>query len=161
MSKATCIGESVYGVALTRGRKYEILALDEAKRQVKVEGNSGRTRWFPVGCFDLTGADAPVLSGITVRDALEPESSGWVEVDVELSDGQRRWCWFVTPALLMNTGERLHGTDIQAVYGVPHLIVVNELTEEVVVRVLRHIDRQGELLNCTQPIEEASSSEIA
>lgn len=150
----------MYGAALTCGRKYEILASDEARRQVKVEGNNGRARWFPAGCFDLTGADAPVLSRITVRDTLEPEPSGWIEVDVELSDGQRRWCWFVTPTLLAKPADRLDGTDIQAVYGVPHLIVVNELSEEVIAHVLHHIDRQGELLNCTQSIEEPGSSEI-
>jgi hypothetical protein len=92
MGKATCVGEAGYGEALTYSRKYEILAVDEEKRQVKIKGNNGRVRWFHIGCFDLTGSEVAVLVGIKIRDELEPEPSGWVEVDLELSDGQKRWC---------------------------------------------------------------------
>jgi hypothetical protein len=90
MSEATCVGEGVYGAALTYSRKYEILAVDEEKRQVKVKEDNGRVRWFHIGCFDLTGAEVAVLVSITIRDELEPETSSWVEVDLELSDGQKR-----------------------------------------------------------------------
>ncbi len=156
MSEATCISEAGYGVALTYSRKYEILVRDEDKRQVKVKGDNGRARWFPMGCFDLTGSEIPVLTTITIRDDLEPEPSSWVEVDLELSDGQKRWCWFATPKLLLKAGDRIEGTSIRALYGVPHLIVVNEVTAEIISQVLHHIEKQGELLKCTElfsPVE--------
>jgi hypothetical protein len=160
MSEATCVNEAGYGVALTYSRKYEILALDEEKRQVKVKGDNGRARWFPMDCFDLTSNEIPVLTTITIRDDLEPEPSGWVEVDLELSDGQKRWCWFVTPNLLLNPEDRLNGTSTQALYGVPHLIVVNEVTAEIISQVLHHIERQGELLKCTELFSPVKSLEI-
>jgi hypothetical protein len=156
MGKATCVSEAGYGEALTYSRKYEILAVDEEKRQVKIKGNNGRVRWFHIGCFDLTGSEVAVLVGIKIRDELEPEPSGWVEVDLELSDGQKRWCWFATPKLLLKTGDHIEGTNIQALYGVPHLIVVNEVTAEIISQVLHHIERQGELSRCTElfsPVE--------
>jgi len=51
----------VHEGALTRGRRYRLLACDTEKRQVRVHGDNGRTRWFPVECFDLDGGPAPVL----------------------------------------------------------------------------------------------------
>jgi hypothetical protein len=160
MSEATCVGEAGYGAALTYSRKYEILAVDEEKGQVKVKGDNGRGRWFHIGCFDLTGAEVAVLVGIRIRDNLEPEPSGFVEVDLELSDGQKRWCWFVTPDFLLTPGDQIEGTSIQALYGVPHLIVVNEVTAEIISQVLHHIERQGELSRCTERFHPEVSSEM-
>jgi hypothetical protein len=160
MSEATCVGEAGYGAALTYSRKYEILALDEEKRQVKIKSDNGRVRWFPMGWFDLTGAEVAVLVSITIWDNLEPEANGWVEVELALSDGQKRWCWFVTPNLLLKAGDSVEGTNIQALYGVPHLIVVNEVTAEIISQVLHHIEKRGELLKCTELFSSVESLEL-
>lgn len=59
--KIVCSSVGVYAEVLTRGQEYEIAALDEQKRQVRVHGDNGRTRWFPLGCFDMEGRPVPTL----------------------------------------------------------------------------------------------------
>ncbi|AGY59749.1 hypothetical protein [Gloeobacter kilaueensis] len=152
MSEAICGRESVYGADLTRGRKYEILELDEAKGQVKVRGNRGRMRWYPLSCFDFDVPAAAVLSTVEVQSEYEADPSQYVEVIVGLSDGQRRWCIFATPAALIEMGDPLKGTTVRVLYGAPHLIVATAIDEEIIHRTLHHIDSQGELLACTLPL---------
>jgi hypothetical protein len=65
-----------------------------------------------MGCFDLNGADVPVLESFQVLDPISPDQDKFVEVDVLLSDGQRRWCWFATPKALATVGDWIEGTKI-------------------------------------------------
>ena len=165
MPNATCINESAYAGALTYGRQYPVLALDhdEQPQKVRVQGDNGRVRWYPALCFDLTGRVIPRLETIQICDDLAASDTVLIEVEVTLSDGKRRWCWFATPAALANVGDCfINGTKVRVLYGMPHLIVVSALNDEVVSalneqvidQVLHHIERQGELLQCTRAIEE-------
>ncbi len=100
MDLATCLDEGVFSDALTRGRRYPILAHDRDKGQIKVQGDNGRSRWFPCYCFDLTGGEVPTIVRIDPSDLIGAPLTYTVQVEVELSDGQRRWCFFVTPEFL-------------------------------------------------------------
>jgi hypothetical protein len=151
--EVTCTSEGVYSDALVYGRKYEVLACNEEKRQVKVRGKNGRSRWYPCGCFDMAGAEAPKMTRILKYDALE-KPVDWVEVDIELSDGQRRWCYFITPDLLLQqAGKLMYSTERLLSYNAPHMIVVNTLSKEGIELSLQYIQSQGELLRCTRLIE--------
>jgi hypothetical protein len=94
-----------YANALTYGRKYAILGIkgEPRSRQIKVRGDKGRVRWYPTWCFDLSGADVPRLETITICDDLAATAA--IEVDITLSDGQRRWCCFATPETLAQFGD--------------------------------------------------------
>jgi hypothetical protein len=156
MLDVTCIDESVYAGALTYGRKYSVLAFesDQQPRKVKIQADNGRVRWYPVLCFDLSGRDIPHLETLRICDDLAAADSALIEVEVTLSNGQRRWCLFATPITLGNAGDYIDGTTILIHYGVPHLIIVGTLDEQVINQALRYIERNGKLFVCTQPIED-------
>lgn len=152
MNKVTCIRQSVYIKALTRGRKYEILAQDKTGRNVKIKGDNGRVRWYPILCFDVSGSDVPVIQYIKITDEITYPLTSFLDVDVSLTNGENRWCLFVTPELLMRIGEQLREVKVRIQYGIPHMIIVSELNEEIIRKTLHYIDNQVELLNCTLPV---------
>lgn len=151
MSDATCVNEASYSGALTRGKRYAVLASDESRQQIRVKGDNGRVRWFPSSLFDVAGADVAVLTHITIKDSVEAALT--VEVDVELSDGQRRWCFFTTPNALQRLSQTKLGTETLFMYGAPHMIVVSAINEDVIAQALKYIDSHNELLECTRPID--------
>ena len=91
---------------------------------------------------------------MTTEDSLDsPDHSP--EVVLELSDGQYRWCIFVTPEMLSTFGgQRRFGDERLVLFGVPHMIVVSAITPETVARSLAHIESQGEIVDCTRPCSE-------
>ena len=152
MSEIVCIDEGVYSEALTRGTHYSALAEDAEKRQVKLRGDNGRARWFPTYCFDLEGREPVTMVGMTLGDDPEDPETRSVEVDIELSTGERRWCWFTTPKGLAEFLQARFESGDLLMYGSPHLIVVSALSEAMIEQALDYIERQNRLLDCTRSI---------
>ncbi len=150
---ATCVREATYSGALTRGKRYLILDVSEDREQVKVETDNKRQRWFPAYCFDMQGGDIPQLVQVVVQGKIEEPCMSPVEVVVGLSNGQTRWCFFVTPNALATLNQIQFDSGIVNVYGVPHMIVVSVLNEQIIRQALESIDKQGELEGCTLPIK--------
>lgn len=149
-----CRTAASYAGALTRGTRYTVLEQNFDKAQVKVLGDNGRQRWFPTSCFVADGSTLLRLVRFTVdeHDATRTEWD-FVEVTVELSDGQRRWCCFATPAGLGSLAQARLGRDWLHVYGMPHLIAVSALTHQVIEHTLQYIESRDELLQCTCPLD--------
>lgn len=147
----TCSFESVYGADLTRGRAYEILEIDEAKRQIRVKGNRGRVRWYPAWCFD-PGGNVVTLERVQLDDKITDPEDDSVEVTVELSSGERRWCLFVTPHKFCGWGDYLAGTTVRFHFGGRHVIIAERLSRELIEGMLRFIDGQGMLSEVTLPL---------
>jgi hypothetical protein len=82
MDDWVCARVSVYQDALTRGNRYHVLAHDNAKRQVRVKGDNGRTRWFPVDCFDQSSSAVPTLSGYLIDDPITPGQELSIDVTI-------------------------------------------------------------------------------
>ena len=80
---------------------------------------------------------------------------GAIEVTVTMDDGTSRWCYFMTPTALAATGDWVPGTQVRFHYGAPHMIVVSELDAKIVDRVLRYLDKSGDLVSCTRELEGA------
>ena len=152
MSEMICVCESVYRDALTRGKRYAVRAIDSEKRQVRITGDNGRTRWFPVYCFDQSDLSVPMLATFHLDDPIRPHEDLPIEVTVELSNGEQRWCIFATPSSLASCGDWIEGTQVPFHYCNRHIIIARELSEELVGRMLRYIDSQGELAECTLPL---------
>ena len=74
---------------------------------------------------------------------------------IELSDGERRWCFFLTPDAMKRCGDWVEGTQVRFHVGVPHMIVVAELSEDVIRRILEGRDRDGELEAHTMALDES------
>jgi hypothetical protein len=156
MTEAVCVCTSTFGQAIAQGKRYPILAIDVAKRQVRIRDGNGRARWYPMGCFELNGRDVPVLEAFQILDPIKPDEAQVVEVDVLLSDGQRRWRWFATPKALANNGDWIEGTKIPFHFANRHVIVAGELSEELIGLMLRHLDSQGALADCTIEFTDSS-----
>lgn len=158
---ATCISVASYANALTYGQKYRVLAEKASvnRPMVRVQGDTGRMRWFPASCFDVTGTDVVRVQSVRIAEPITDPENDAVTVEVTLTDGQRRWCWFATPAAFVQSGDRLSGTRIQFHYDLAHFIIVTILTTESVVPIIHAIEQQGRLLACTMVIEPASPEE--
>ena len=138
---------SVYEDALTYGRRYDVV--DSKEDKIRIKNDVGRTRWYPKYCFDLSGKDVRLLTSIHIDDPLPSRFP--VEVTVKLSKGYSRWCWFATPRMLANCGDELAGTKVRFHYS--HImIVVSEISEEIIEKMLRHLECQGELMQYTKAL---------
>jgi len=148
MVEVTCISVSNYAHALTRGKRYTVVATDE-KGQIRLRGDNNRTRWYPGGIFDFENRPVPMMVSFTIDDPIEDDY--FVEVTVTLSTGEQRYCVFVTPYTLANYGGQtiIAGRQIRLHYGNANLIIVSELDAELIEAILRVIDSQNELMECT------------
>ncbi|MBI5336303.1 MAG: hypothetical protein HZB45_01305 [Mycolicibacterium rufum] len=146
---ATCTGVGVYGHALTFGNHYVVLSQDTGKQQIRVLGDHGKKRWFPTYYFDLSGRPVVKLVSQRIDDPLgDPLLS--VDVVLEFSDGQWRWCTFVTPEILSGVGGHAECPDGRLLmYDAPHMIVVSAITRDTIENSIAYIESQGRLLECS------------
>lgn len=152
LNVATCACVGVYAHALTYGSAYPILAHDVDKRQVKVRGDNAKARWYPDHCFDLSGQRVVKLVHMTIDGPVD-DGCNTVDVVLEFSDGQRRWCYFVTPECLSHLGGAAQVGDERLLsYRSPHMIVVSAINGEIIDQSLTYIESQGELLAASMPI---------
>ena len=91
-----------------------------------------------------------------VAKVIYSDTTG-VEVEVILKNGKRRWCYFMTPEILKEVGDWVPGTEVRVHYGVPHMIVVSELTESIVEKVLNQIEADGQLELCTRAVDDPAA----
>jgi hypothetical protein len=125
MNELTCVCESVYKQALTRGQVYAVL--DQKGKQYLVRGDNGRVRWFPQYCFVEGTPVVPTLDHFQLDDPLEATQRMPIEVTVTLSTGEKRWCLVATPAALAQGGNWIEGTTVPFLYGLRHLIIAAEV----------------------------------
>jgi hypothetical protein len=157
MEALVCASVSVYGHALSRGSTYEVLATDLHRRQIRVTGDDGRARWFPSHCFAHPEQPLPVMMEFTIEDHLPREGpSTPVEVTIRFVSGERRWCVFATPQALVECGDWIDGTRLRFHARNRHVILAEEITEDLIGRMLRYLDAQGELVECTLPLFETN-----
>jgi hypothetical protein len=81
-----------------------------------------------------------MIQSWTLYDDIADAARGAIKVTVTLSDGRRRWCFFVTPAALASRGDWVRGTRVRMHLGERHIIVVSEVTHDGVECVLRELD---------------------
>ena len=152
----TCIAELGYSHALSYGRSYQVFAYDQQKIQYRVQGDHGRLRWFPHGCFAPGRLDLPTIQQIVLVDPLTEPQIQPVEVEVHLSNGESRLCWVVTGASINQMAEELEeGSPVKYLAGLPHVIYLSQLTEAILWQVLTYLQKQGQLASCTQLFREA------
>lgn len=94
-----------------------------------------------------------MLKSFKIIDDLAIAATGAVEVMIELQNGQRRWCFFMTPEALSQCGNWLPDTQVHIHFGAPYMIVVSQIDEQIIEKALRLIDKEDELEACTRAIE--------
>ena len=87
----------------------------------------------------------------TIEDPITDPLTSSVEVTIDF-DGQKRWLFFATPQLLASVGDFVEGTQARLHLGERHMIVVSELCEPIIDKVLRSLHASGELLSRTLPL---------
>lgn len=86
------------------------------------------------------------IASFTIDDDVGRADAGSIEVTITLSDGTKRWCFFVTPEALAAVGDWLPGrTDVRVHLGVSHMIVVSTIGHSVIETTLRMLEEQGTL----------------
>ena len=66
--------------------------------------------------------------------------------------GQKRWLFFATPQLLAAVGDFVEDTRVRLHLGERHMIVVGELSETIIDKVLSGLHASGELASRTLPL---------
>ena len=87
-----------------------------------------------------------------IDDPIDEPLAGGVEVTIDFGSGHKRWCFFATPQLLASVGDWVDGTQVRVHLGVSHMIIVSDLNEEIIDRVLRKLHAEGQLETHTTPL---------
>jgi hypothetical protein len=74
-----------------------------------------------------------------------------VEVTVTFPAGER-WLFFVTPELLNRVGDLVDGSKARVHLGELHMIVVSEISAEIIDSVIQGLHQDGELERRTLPL---------
>lgn len=144
----TCKSIGAYEASLKKGKRYELLDKNDLKNQVKIRDNNGRVRWYPTILFNLQGEDIPIVLGWEFTTPLDSEMDDWVEVKINLSDGTKRWCSFVTPEYLQ---EMISKSNSQPGFWSAHTIIVKNIKTDIIDKMLNILDQNGEILAASLP----------
>ena len=88
----------------------------------------------------------------TIDDKILDSLKDTADVTIDFGNGQKRWCFFITPQQLAANGSLVQGTKIRWHLGTPHMIVVSELTETVIAKVLAELFEKRLLEEHTIPL---------
>ena len=88
----------------------------------------------------------------TIDDPITNPLTSSVEVTIDL-EGQKRWLFFATPELLASAGDLVEDTQVRCHLGERHMIVVSELNEAIIHKILRSLHASGELLGRSLPLD--------
>ncbi len=105
----------------------------------------------------LFGKDPMVIRSINIEHEIPSPLTYSVEVTIELESGERRWCFFCTPESLDRFGDFLPNSAIRIHACAAHMIVLSNVTQETITAAIEELQRTGELLNATRPVDGTSS----
>ena len=102
----------------------------------------------------------PHIADVRIEDDLSTQDQGAIEVHLQMSSGENRWCYFMTPRALQACGNWIEGTTVRFHYGAPHMIVVADvLTDDLIRKALRSIEESGEVLVCTRAVDDRNAEQ--
>jgi hypothetical protein len=94
------------------------------------------------------------IASIEIQDDLAISTHAAIEVVINFDDGRRNWCYFFTPQGASTAGDWLPGTEVRVHFGNPHMILISEISSELIEKTLRHIESKNLLESCTKPCNE-------
>lgn len=80
----------------------------------------------------------------TIDDPIASPLQHSVEVTIDFPSGPR-WLFFITPDLLGRVGNTVGNTSVRVHLGVPHMVIVSEISAEIIDSVLRQLDADEDL----------------
>lgn len=60
---------------------------------------------------------------IEIEDSIESHKTMAIEVSVVTSEGDRSWCFFLTPEGISASGDFIEGTKVRFHYGAAHMVI--------------------------------------
>ena len=90
----------------------------------------------------------------TIDDPINEPLATSIEVTIEFPT-EKRWLFFVTPDLLASAGDFVGETKSRLHLGERHMIIVSEISPEIIDSVLRKLEVDGDLESRTLPIRGA------
>lgn len=88
----------------------------------------------------------------TIDDRIKNNEKATAEVTVDFGNGNKRWCFFITPQQLVSNGSFVEATNVRMHLGVTHMIVVSRLTEKIIDKVLNELFAEQLLEVHTTPL---------
>ncbi|MBX3065246.1 MAG: hypothetical protein KF726_19860 [Anaerolineae bacterium] len=162
MTQVTCINISGFRQALSYGKTYDVLAIDHAKRHVKISGDNKRVRWYPLYHFQLDDPNVLRVENIHIDDKIDSMFCDSIEVTLVLSKGAdqtfRRWCVFITPAYLYKL---MHPAGSEPVIIGKHGLFLPQLTPTTIEQAVKYLEFTNLLEECTLPLDDHSDVDIA
>jgi hypothetical protein len=151
--KVSCIKVPFPEQALTWGRQYGGLEIDETNQRVLMKADDGRAQWFPDYCFDLKGNARSLQSYTVWLEAEHWEPGSWnpvdtnTDVDVTFADGTSWVATFFTYANIatlraryQESGECLSGKYFWA----SDMLLVGEVSRLRIEAVIDHLLKECE-----------------
>ena len=98
----------------------------------------------------------PMLVSFTIDDNLATQEAAAIEVTLTFENGERRWCYFMTPTALAACGDLIPGTNVRFHHGSSHMVVVaGQPDRPLIERVIEKLDASGQLVQCSRSLDEA------
>ncbi len=88
----------------------------------------------------------------TIDDSINDRWTWIAEVTINFGS-EKRWLFIITTEHLASVGDWVDGTQVRLHLGERHMIIVSELSEEIIDAVLRQLYIAGELESRTLPLE--------
>lgn len=93
------------------------------------------------------------IERIEIEDSIGSHKTMVIEVSVVTSEGDRRWCFFFTSEGISASGDFIERTKVRFHYGAAHMIVVSEVSVQIIEAALLDIEKQGKVELCTIPLK--------
>ena len=90
------------------------------------------------------------LKKYEIIDDLSLSSNIAIEVNVTFNNDEKRWCFFITHEALKIVGEIIPGTNIKYFVGAEHCIIVQKIGTKEISIILKQMDSDDELYECTE-----------
>ncbi|MFC4777206.1 hypothetical protein ACFO9Q_10475 [Paenibacillus sp. GCM10023252] len=142
----TCSSVGVYAHALTRGKPYEVLKIDDYK--YRITGDHGKRVWIHRGHFMEGTVPIPSLVRWQFDDDVD-DKLDFIDISMEFSDGSKRWSMVTTPEKLL----KYFAYPDKVGFHLENLINMKTLDQPVVDEILRELEQNDELNKASKPLE--------
>ena len=96
-----------------------------------------------------------------ITDDLRLRNEIAIEVEVNFDNGEKRWCYFMTPEALATCGDLLPGPRRVRIHvGVSHMIVASALDTPIIEEALAQLDSEDQLYQHTASMSPANTNVV-
>ncbi|WP_256762447.1 hypothetical protein [Cohnella sp. WQ 127256] len=144
----TCVSVGGYSHALTRGKSYEVIKIEDYK--YRISADHGKRIWVHKGHFIEGISQIPSLINWKFDDDIN--EIDFIDISMIFSDGSKRWAIITTPKKLLN----YFNSSDEIGFHIENLIIMKTLDQTDVEETLRNLERNDELNKASKELIESS-----